>query len=345
MTSLRSLRSLLACCSALITGAALAQNSAALQRTEFLADPPPTISSHASTICEAKDGLVAAWFGGTAERQRDVVIWFSRFEKGAWTRPAQVASGDEDGDEQWACWNPVLVQPKKGPLLLYYKVGPSPSDWWGRLMTSEDGGVHWSKSKRLPRGIIGPVRNKPVALSDDIYLCGASDESSGWRVHMETVRQPGGVSPTWSRTPELNSPLEFGAIQPTILVWPDLGIQILCRTRQKVLSESWSVDGGKTWSRMRRTDIPNPNSAVDAVMLKDGRALLVYNPTTDNRHSLGVAIIEGARKWHHALNLEDDEGEYSYPAVIQTSDGQVHITYTWKREKIKHVVLDPSQLK
>ena len=345
MKPLRSLRPLLLCCSALLAGAALAQSSAAVVRTEFLADPPPTLSSHASTICETKDGLVASWFGGTAERQRDVVIWFSHYEKGAWTRAAEVARGDEDGDEQWACWNPVLAQPKKGPLLLYYKVGPSPSEWWGRMMTSEDGGVHWSKSKRLPRGIIGPVRNKPVALSDEIYLCGASDESSGWRVHMETVRQPGGTSPTWSRTPELNSALEFGAIQPTILVWPDLGIQILCRTRQKLLSESWSVDGGTTWSKMRRTDIPNPNSAVDAVMLKDGRALLVYNPTTENRHSLGVAIIEGAQKWHHAINLEDDEGEYSYPAVIQTSDGQVHVTYTWKREKIKHVVLDPSQLK
>ncbi len=324
---------------------AVAQTPVGLVRTEFLADPPPTPSSHASTICELKGGLAAAWFGGTAERQRDVVIWFIRQEKGVWTRPAEVARGDEDGDEQWACWNPVLVQPQKGPLLLYYKVGPSPSEWWGRLKTSDDGGIHWSASRRLPKGIIGPVRNKPIELSPGILLCGASEESSGWRVHMETVRQPGSASPSWSRTVDLNSALEFGAIQPTILVWPDLGIQILCRTRQKLLTESWSTDGGMSWSRMRRTDIPNPNSGVDAVMLKDGRALLVYNPTTESRHSLGVALIEEGRKWHHVLNLEDDAGEYSYPAVIQTADGMVHTTYTWKREKIKHAVIDPALLK
>lgn len=326
----------------------LAENPDALVRSGFLADPPPTLSSHASTICDAKNGLVAAWFGGTAERQRDVVIWLARAEKdGSWGRPAEVARGDEDGEDQWACWNPVLFQVKNGPLLLFYKVGPSPSEWWGRLKVSDDGGRSWSKSRRLPKGQVGPVRNKPVELADGRLLCGSSDEDSGWRVHMEFMRDPGARFPKWMRTGDLNSTLDFGAIQPTILPWPDGRIQILCRTKQRVVTESWSDDEGRTWSKMRRTALPNPNSGIDAVMLKDGRALLVFNPGTDSRRELAVAVSTDGHIWNRVLTLEDGsgEGEYSYPAVIQAADGLVHATYTWKRTKIKHVVIDPAKLK
>ena len=326
----------------------LAESPDALVRSGFLADPTPTLSSHASTICDAKNGLVAAWFGGTAERQRDVVIWLARAEKdGSWGRPAEVARGDEDGDDQWACWNPVLFQVKNGPLLLFYKVGPSPSDWWGRLKVSDDGGRSWSKSRRLPKGQIGPVRNKPVELADGRLLCGSSDEDSGWRVHMEFMRDPGTRFPKWMRTADLNSTLDFGAIQPTILPWPDGRIQILCRTKQRVVTESWSDDDGKTWTKMRRTALPNPNSGIDAVMLKDGRALLVFNPGTDSRRELAVAVSTDGHLWNRVLTLEDGsgEGEYSYPAVIQAADGLVHATYTWQRTKIKHVVIDPAKLK
>ena len=326
----------------------VAENPAALVKSGFLADPPPTLSSHASTICDAKNGMVAAWFGGTAERQRDVVIWLARQEKdGAWGKPVEVARGDEDGPDQWACWNPVLFQVKDGPLLLYYKVGPSPSEWWGRFKYSDDGGRSWSKSRRLPGFQIGPVRNKPVALTDGTLLCGASDEDAGWRVHMETVREPASVSAKWTRTGDLNSAMEFGAIQPTILPWPGGRIQILCRTKQRVVTESWSEDQGKTWSRMRKTALPNPNSGIDAVMLKDSRALLVYNPTAASRRELAVALSADGANWTRVLTLEDGsgDGEYSYPAVIQSADGLVHATYTWKRTRIKHVVIDPALLK
>jgi predicted neuraminidase len=92
--------------------------------------------------------------------------------------------------------------------------------------------------------------------------------------------------------------------------------------------------------------LPNPDAGTDAVMLNDGRALLVYNHSTSDgrdRAFLNVALSKDGRKWHAALALENQEGEYSYPAVIQTSDGLVHVTYTWKRTRIKHVVLDPKQ--
>jgi len=150
---------------------------------------------------------------------------------------------------------------------------------------------------------------------------------------------------TWQKTAVLNDAKQFGVIQPTILVYPAGKIQILCRSQQGNIVESWSDDNGKTWSVMRATTLPNPNSGIDAVMLKDGRALLVYNHTKGgDRSRLNVAVSSDGKVWKAALVLENQSGEYSYPAVIQTSDGLVHITYTWKRERIKHIVVDPKRL-
>ncbi|HAB14848.1 MAG TPA: exo-alpha-sialidase [Verrucomicrobiota bacterium] len=310
---------------------------------EFIADNPPTASSHASTICDAAGSLMAAWFGGTKERARDCVIWLSRHEDRKWTKPVEVARGDEDGDEQWACWNPVLFQRKTGgDLWLFYKVGPSPSEWWGRFITSKDAGLTWSRSKRLPSYAIGPVRNKPVELADGTVLCGASTENRGWLVHMEWFTKP---NERWRTSDPLNSAMQWGAIQPTILLWPDKRIQILCRSKQGSVLESWSEGNLREWSPMRRTGLPNPNSAIDAVMLRNGQALLAYNPSTDNRNQLVIGRSLDGLNWNTVLTLEKGPGEYSYPAIIQDRAGMVHVTYTWRREKIKHVVFDPLDLK
>ena len=312
--------------------------------TEFIADNPPTDSSHASTLLSVSGDLLAAWFGGTAERARDCGIWLSRFENNKWSQPTEVVRGDEDGSEQWACWNPVLFQRRNGgDVYLFYKVGPSPSSWWGRYMVSKDGGRTWSKSRRLPKFAIGPVRNKPVELENGTVLCGASSEDGGWRVHMEWFNNP---SVRWFVSENLNSAMQWGAIQPTILEWPGKGIQILCRSKQGSVLESWSKGNLHDWSNMRRTRLPNPNSAIDAVMLRNGKALLVYNPSTENRKDLVVARSSNGFDWETILTLEKDgPGEYSYPAIIQDPTGLVHVSYTWRREKIKHVAFDPEGLK
>jgi predicted neuraminidase len=314
-------------------------------KSEFIADPPPTPASHASTIVESEDVLMAAWFGGTQERARDVVIWLSRNEGKGWSKPEEVANGVHDDVRiQYPCWNPVLFRPRNGPLLLFYKEGPSPSKWWGLLKYSEDNGKTWSRPKHFSSGIYGPIRNKPVELDDGTLLCGSSTEDAGWRVHMEWTKKPL-IDQAWSRTESLNRSIDWGAIQPTILNWPDGNIQILCRTKQHVITECWSGDNGITWSRMKATDLPNPNSAIDSVLLKDKRALLVYNHSSEDRSTMNVAVSKDGRNWSAALTLENTPGEeFSYPAVIQTGDRMVHVTYTWKRQRIKHVVIDPSKL-
>ena len=157
----------------------------------------------------------AAWFGGTREGSPDVGIWLSRHENGKWTAPVEVATGVQSATNRYPCWNPVLFQPKPGPMLLFYKVGPSPSAWWGMLMTSADGGKTWLKPRRLPEGILGPIKNKPVELSSGDLLCPSSTEDHGWRVHFERTRDWG---QTWETTGPLNDGREISAIQPSILL-------------------------------------------------------------------------------------------------------------------------------
>ncbi len=303
---------------------------------EFIYEEAPFPQCHASTIEESQDGLVAAWFGGTREKNPDVGIWVSRRTDGTWSTPVEVANGVINDQERHPTWNPVLFQPKTGPLLLFYKNGPSPRDWWGELIRSSDGGKTWSEMERLPDGIFGPIKNKPIQLADGTIVSGVSTEHDGWRVHMELSTDNG---KTWTATRALNTKDEMDAIQPGLLTFGDT-IRILCRTRQGRISTATSSDRGKTWSKMSLIDLPNPNSGIDAVTLKDGRGLLVYNHTKRGRSPLNVAVSNNGTDWKPVVTLENQPGEYSYPAIIQTSDGKVHITYTWKRQRVKHVVLD-----
>jgi predicted neuraminidase len=320
----------------------------ALLESEFIFDTAPFPSCHASTIVETTDGvLVSAWFGGTQEKHPDVGIWLSRKVDGKWTRPVEVADGVQqrkpDGSaERHPTWNPVLFQPKGGPLMLFYKAGPSPSAWWGMLMTSEDGGRAWSPPRRLPAGIAGPIKNKPVQLANGDLLCPSSSEDKGWRVHFERT---GDLGRTWSRTDAINDGKAIGAIQPSILFLGGDRLQAIGRTRQGKVFTVESADAGRTWGPMSLLGLPNPSSGTDALTLQDGRHLLVYNHTADGRSPLNLAVSRDGRTWQAALVLEDEpRAEFSYPAVIQTRDGLVHVTYTWKRRKVRHAVIDPAKL-
>jgi predicted neuraminidase len=328
----------------------IASGQNAVVKSEFIFEKAPFPSCHASTIVETKSGLVAAWFGGTAERNPDVCIYVSRNENGTWTPPMQVADGVGFATNRLPTWNPVLFQPKNGPLLLFYKVGPKPAAWWGMMTTSSDEGKTWSKPVRLPDGILGPIKNKPVQLANGDILCGSSIEGDGWKVHFERTSDFG---KTWTATPPVNDGKKIGAIQPSILFLRDGSLEAIGRTRNDKLFQIISPDDGKTWGEMTLTDLPNPDSGTDAVTLKDGRQLLVYNHNTRDqtnnkgRSPLNVAVSDDGKNWSAALVLEDDANApsgFAYPAVIQTSDGLVHITYTWERKRIKHVVLDPTKL-
>jgi len=327
------------------TNVVAGQSHRAILRSELVFQNARFASAHASTIAESGGGLVVAWFGGSFEGGPDVAIWVSRFVGGRWSEPSEAANGSESDGKRFACWNPVLYQPPNGPLTLFYKVGPSPHEWWGMVTTSPDGGRTWTKPRRLPDGILGPIKNKPVRLGDGTLLSGSSTESGDsppkWRVHFERSTDGGR---TWARiAPGERAGKEVNAIQPTIFVRGD-SLEALVRTQARRVYATWSGDGGKSWSALTETGLANPNAGIDGVTLRDKRLLLVYNNSTQARTPLNVAVSDDGRVWTPVLALETEPGEFSYPAVIQTSDGLVHITYTWKRLRIKHVVLDPRRL-
>ncbi len=307
--------------------------------SEFIFDNVPFPSAHASTILEAGNILISAWFGGTREGADDVGIWISRQVEGEWTQPLEVADGLQPDGRKYPCWNPVLFKMLDGTVMLFYKVGPRVGSWLGMLRTSRDKGLTWSDAERLPEGIVGPTKNKPIQLEDGSII---SPSSRGWRIYFERSIDEGR---SWTVA---NPPSTFestDAIQASILIHPGGRLQALGRTRSGRVFETWSEDEGRSWSEITLTMLPNPNSGIDAVTLDNGYQLIVYNHSSAGRRSpLNIALSYDGVTWEAALVLESGAGEYSYPAVIQTSDGFVHITYTWRRQRIKHVVIDPLKL-
>ncbi len=318
---------------------------------EFIFDQAPYPSCHASTIAETTDGdLVASWFGGTHERHPDVGIWVSKHKNGKWTEAIEVANGVQNDTLRYPTWNPVLYQIPDGDLMLFYKIGPSPSTWRGMLMRSSDGGETWSKPEKLPDGYLGPIKNKPVLLANGTLLCPSSVEGDGWHLRMEYTPDFG---KTWSMTDTISSGKDkINAIQPSILFHENGKLQAIGRTRNRALFSTWSEDNGKTWSDVVLLDMPNNNSGTDAVTMKNDEHVLIYNhvlPDGDDvkgvRTPLNLAVSKDGINWDASLVLEDSKiGQYSYPSIIQGSDGMLHAVYTWRRQKIKYVKIDPSKL-
>lgn len=322
-----------------------AQDQLNVLTDEFIFTNAPFKECHASTLVELEDGrMMAAWFGGEYERHANVAIWTSVLEEDGWSAPQQVANGRVNDSLSYPTWNPVLFQMPGGRLGLFYKEGPSPQEWWGNYISSSDSGLTWSAPKKLADGFYGPIKNKPILLEDGSILAPSSvEDEDGWRAHIE-ISEDGGD--TWEFVP-IDHEGDFDVIQPSILVHEDGRLQVLCRSKQDKVITAWSEDNGRSWSALEATEVMNPNSGTDAVTLADGRHLLVYNPAesghswSDGRTELRLAISTDGLAWKDIYTLvKESSGEYSYPAIIQSQDGHIHISYTWDRKRINYLELE-----
>jgi predicted neuraminidase len=308
--------------------------ASAAVRQDFIFEKAPFASCHAATIVETKkSGMLAAWFGGDAEGRPNVAIWASRLQNGAWSEPFELVR-----EPNIATYNPVLFYSKDGTLWMYYKFGPHPTRWSAGRIFSRDDGKTWSTPEHLPAGIYGPIKNKPLVLNDGTVVSGTSVESyNAWTVWVERSTDN---AKTWTKHgPVLYPPTVYAAIQPAIVGLPNGRLRMFVRTTDRIkrIARADSTDGGKTWTDLVPTDLPNPNSGIDAVALRDGRILIIYNHTEKGRSPLNLAVSADGERWKPVMALESEPGgEFSYPAIIQASDGSVHIVYTWNRKLIKH---------
>jgi len=339
-------------------------------QSEFIFQPgsAPFPECHASTIVELKNGeLLAAWFGGTHERAPDVAIWTAHYANGAWSKPVEVAR-----EKNMPTWNPVLFHTKDGRLWLYYKAGPDTGSWSASRMWSTDEGHTWSRPERLPAGLLGPIRAKPLVLADGTIVSGSSVEAyKTWAAWIErstdngetwkkigpiTVTEEQDKAETPAPDPPMDSPeirakdhgprVFEGIIQPSVVRLSGRHLRLYARSRtlaaKVVVADSF--DDGVTWSKTHFLDVPNNNSGLDAVALEDGRVVLIFNDTPRGRSPLNLAVSRDGEHFRVFATLEQGAGEYSYPAIIQDADGDLDMTYTWQRHSIKHVHLPLSEV-
>ncbi len=313
--------------------------------SEYIANPAVTANSHAATLVEfLPNQIMAAWFGGSYEGAKDVAIYVSKLNDGIWSTPQITVKPPVIKGDTLACWNPVLFKSHKTKkLYLFYKVGKNPREWFGAMITSTDNGTTWSSPNYLPDGFLGPIRNKAIEVSPGMILCGSSTESvidNKWRAHMEIYNE---LTDTWSKI-QIPNDKEYDIIQPTILVHSKNKIQLLFRSKHNKLITSWSYDKGKSWSNAEMINVVNSNSGIDALQLSSKGFLLVNNPLPQGkdwfygRNILDVEYSSDGLKWEKLIDLENQtEGEFSYPAIIQTKNAQIHIVYTHNRKYINYV--------
>jgi predicted neuraminidase len=303
-------------------------------------DARPFAQCHASTLVRTDDGkFLVAWFGGTREKHDDVGIWLSKGTPDQWTAPVQVAKLREEPH-----WNPVLFKMPSGAVILYFKVGKTIDEWETWYKISGDNGQTWSLARELvpgDKGGRGPVRNKPIVLSDGTWLAPASNERRGvWNAFVDRSTDGG---KTWKATAFLkvdrNVVPEEGVIQPTLWESSPGKVHMLLRSSAGFICRSDSDDSGRTWSAVYKTGLPNPNSGIDLTKLPDGTLVLVFNRDGKNwgaRQPLSITVSgDNGKTWSPSLDLETGAAndEFSYPAIISFGDS-VAGTYTWKRQRI-----------
>lgn len=325
-------------------------------KEEIISPQTEEFDCHSSCIIEVSpDVLCAAWKGGPGKGytnidiKKNVGIWVSLSHNGEWSAPTQVVESVNS-----VCWSPVLVKISESELALFYRIGKDPRHTTSLVKYSFDGGVSWTKEELLPAGIVGPTKAKPVFDRDGNMICGSSvevgepdDELKATACWIEILSKS---TSQWSKHGPIQIPYrQFGCIEPA-LFWGEDGIlKLVCRDRsQRIGLQGWvwtaeSSDGGKTWSELKETTVPNPDSGICVTEFDADHTLLFYNNSHTSRYPLSCGVTtDGGKSWSHLLDLENNAGEF--PSATVDSQGLVHVTYAWKaseesQRSIKHVIL------
>ncbi len=296
--------------------------------------------AHCATLVELFDGdLLAAWFGGAYETAPDTAILAARYrvQTESWSQPWVMADWPDRPMGQ-----PVFLQRPDGVLWLFYNVIMK-WDWTSAQpyrQRSADGGKTWSEPEHLLDYPGLMFRSRPMVLDKRIILP-VYDENV-WQSHM-MISDDDGAS--WRLTAPMKSP--HGNIHPCVAPLDDGRLLAYMRTggRGGSIWRSTSTDQGDTWSRLMATDLPNPNAGIDLLRLQSGALALAFNNNDRRRTPLCVAIGGQNEGFERMRTLEDERAEFSYPTLLQASDGRIHLVYTCRRRYIQHAVFSEEWLR
>jgi len=293
--------------------------------------------NHASTIIEAANGdLLTAWGAGSEELADDCVIVLSRKRPGetTWSEPIVVA--DKPG---YADANPVLLAGEGDELRLFYVEMFGDSFCLGRVMerVSRDHGLTWGPPRDALKTVCTMIRNHILITRSGRWVMPAYQQA----IYQSQFLLSEDRGATWSATGGLLTP-SANNLQPAVVELSDGSLYALMRTGGGN-NETWegrSTDGGRTWKLGQRPELPNPNSGLDLIRLSGGQLVLAYNPSKTERTPLSVSISnDEGRTWSAPQTIEDGEAQLSYPSLWQSSDGAIHLTYSQRLQRIRHVEL------
>jgi predicted neuraminidase len=311
--------------------------------------------AHCSTLAVLPDGsLLAAWFSAAFETSRDQVILAARKSRhGEWSSPWTIASAPD-----YAVGQPVVLPRPNGELWLFFVViaDPEPppvepdfdmlppSTAWDSaqpyLQRSYDWGVSWDPPEHVLDYPGLMFRSRPLVLPGRIVVP-VYDERTWYS--MMLISDDDGRS-WWLTEPIVSSP---GNIHACLAPLSDGRLLAYMRTGGKGghIWRSESTDQGASWTRPRPTALPNPNSGIDLLRLQSGRLLLAFNNNSTARTPLCVALAEKGEMWQWQQTFEDEEAEFSYPTLLQTDDGLIHLVYTYRREHIHYACFTETWLR
>jgi len=325
---------------------------------EFIGSAPEEGIVQVASICESLDGkLAAVWYSGSRVGAKDVKIFFTSCvpERGIpWSKPRVLVSRETASKELnryvKKVGNPVIFSDLKGEMWLIY-VTISIGGWSCsslNVKTSNDGGITWTPSRRIPLSpfynVSELVKNKPLSLKDGGLMLPIYHECLGKFPEMLHIRRhPSKQGIAWLKA-RITGGRSF--IQPAMVALGPSSAAVFLRSclEERAVTRAVTTNGGNTWSETLTLDLPNPDSGLDALLLPDGRILLVFNDSKDNRENLTLAISsDDGINWTRVATLEcTPYARYSYPYIILDQKERVHLVYTWRDKRIKHVIINKS---
>jgi predicted neuraminidase len=338
--------------------------SDAIIHEEIISNEISNFDCHTSNIIELdSNSYLAVWKGGPGiglsniDIKQNVGIWAAKRENNIWGRPFQIVSSYET-----VCWNPILLKLNDNELILFYRMGFTPRRSASFIKRSFDNGISWSEAEILPAGIYGPTLARPLLTKDGKIIAGSSisvgetssksDSSQATACWVEISDDRG---QNWEKYGPIQIPdRHFGPIEPVLFYTKENNLAMICRDRANKVGKlgyvhrAISYDDGKHWTSFEKTNLPNPDSGLSIIDLKNGKLLLFYNHSHTNRYPLSIAISEDSGKsWNKLFDIETKSGEF--PSAILDKDGLIHLTYAVKnssdkQRSIKYIQINPTFL-